>query len=151
MSRPSPASARYAIRRPLWSYLAWAGVLLALYVAFFSVDLDEGSLWTFDSRVWDLSSFTDPAKFERAMERLGLFCGAFANPDASPEFIGRAWELVWQTLSTALLGTAIGVVLGYLLALGAPPGCSGWPTGALAAGGAMSGCGTYRGVGSGSG
>ncbi|GIK52027.1 MAG: hypothetical protein BroJett014_10000 [Planctomycetota bacterium] len=119
MSRPSPELARYAQRRPLWSYLVWAGVLLALYVAFFSVDLDEGSLWTFDSRVWDVSSFTDPVKFERGMERLGMFLGAFANPDASPEFIDRAWELVWQTLSTALLGTAIGVVFGYLLALGA--------------------------------
>ncbi len=119
MSRPSPELARYSQRRPLWSYLAWVGVLLSLYVAFFSVDLEEGSLWTFDSRVWDFSSFTDSAKFERGMARLGQFICAFANPDSSEEFIRRAWELVWQTLSTAILGTAIGVVLGYLLALAA--------------------------------
>lgn len=119
MNGRSPVLERYARRRPLWNYLAFVGLLLALYVSFFSVDLDEANFFTFDSRVWDVSSFTNPVKFDRAVTRLADFLSAFRNPDASDEFIDRAWELVWQTLSTAILGTAIGVLFGYLLALGA--------------------------------
>lgn len=106
-------------RRPLWNFFALLGVLLAVYLAFFAVDPTNANIFAYNAEVWDFSSFTDPEKFSRAMTRVSSFVGSFASPNTEAEVIDRAWELTWQTLSAALLGTALAVVFGYLLALGA--------------------------------
>ncbi|CAG0929228.1 Phosphate-import permease protein PhnE [Planctomycetaceae bacterium] len=106
-------------RRPLWNFFALFGVLLAVYLAFFAVDPTNANIFAYNAEVWDFSSFTDAEKFGKAMTRVRSFVGSFANPNTEPEVIDRAWELTWQTLSAALLGTALAVVFGYLLALGA--------------------------------
>src|SRR5687767_11965168 len=114
----SPLLKRYQ-RRPLWNFFALIGVLLAVYLALFAVDPTNANVFSYNAEVWDFSSFTDADKFRGAMTRVNLFVSAFGSPNTEPEVIDRAWELTWQTLSAALLGTAIAVVFGYLLALGA--------------------------------
>ena len=115
---PSPLLKRYQ-RRPLWNFFALVGVLLALYLAFYAVDPTNANLFAYNAEIWDFSSFTDAEKLNRALARSGSFVSAFADPNTEPEVISRAWELTWQTLSAALLGVAIAIVFGYLLALGA--------------------------------
>ncbi|MBK8206552.1 MAG: ABC transporter permease subunit [Planctomycetes bacterium] len=115
----SPVLIKYAKRRPIWHFMAMGAILIALYLAFFAVDPHEFNPFDFDGDVWDFSSFTDPDRFDAATHRLGDFIASFSRPDFSSDFLSRGWELTWQTLSAALLAVAIGIVCGYLLALGA--------------------------------
>lgn len=118
----SPVLRHYARRRPLRNFVALGVVLLLVYLSLFAVDPDNLDPTTFDGNVWDFSSLTDPAKFAVGWERVKSFVAAFGSPDFSTGeegFIGRAFELTWQTLSAAVLATFIAVVFGYLLALGA--------------------------------
>jgi ABC-type phosphate/phosphonate transport system permease subunit len=115
----SPVLEKYSRRRPLWHFAALGLIGIALYLSFFAVDPDNHDPFTFDDKVWDFSSFTDPDRFERSTGRLGHFVESFSRPDFSSDFLERAWELTWQTLSAAVLGVAIAMVLAYLLALGA--------------------------------
>jgi ABC-type phosphate/phosphonate transport system permease subunit len=115
---PNPHLLRYQ-RRPLWNFFALIGVLLAVYLAFFAVDPTNANVFAYNAEVWDFSSFTDADKFARSMTRVTEFVASFGSPNTEAEVIDRAWELTWQTFSAALLGTALAVVFGYLLALGA--------------------------------
>jgi ABC-type phosphate/phosphonate transport system permease subunit len=115
----SPVLEKYSRRRPLWHFVALGAVLIALYLSFFAVDPDNHNPFTFDDRVWDFSSFTDPERFEASTTRLSAFAESFSRPDFSADFLSRGWELTWQTLSAAVLGVAIAMVLAYVLALGA--------------------------------
>jgi len=113
---------KYSRRRPVGHFIALAVIALLVYISLFGVDPENLDPTTFDSRIWDFSSFTNAEKFDRSWKRVTAFVAGFANPDftSGPDgFLGRAWELTWQTLSAAVLGTAIAIVLGYLLALGA--------------------------------
>lgn len=118
----TPVLQRYARRRPVGHFVALATILLLVYLSLFAVDLHEADPTTFDFSVWDFSSFTDPDRFAMGMRRVTDFVAGFSNPDFSTGedgYIGRAIELTGQTLSSALLGTALAIVFAYLLALGA--------------------------------
>jgi len=118
----TPVLQRYGKRRPLGKYLALAAIVLLVYLSLFAVDPENLDPTTFDGNIWDFSSFTDPDRFAVGWARLKGFVGGFGNPDfttGDEGYIGRAIELTGQTLSAALLGTAIAIMLGYLLALGA--------------------------------
>jgi ABC-type phosphate/phosphonate transport system permease subunit len=118
-TRESPVLQRYSRRRPTGHFFALLFILLALYLAFFAVDPGEFDPFSFDGDVWDFSSFTDPEKFQRSFSRLTDFLLSFGSPDLSGSYLERGIELTGQTLSAALLGVAIAIVFGYLLALGA--------------------------------
>lgn len=141
----TPLLKRYEKRRPLGHFFALATIVLLVYLSLFSVDMQEGDPTTFDGSVWDFSSFTDPDRFAMGWQRVKDFVAGFGSPDLSTTdefagsddartrsereeattsfgfggYIGRAIELTGQTLSSALLGTAIAIVFAYLLALGA--------------------------------
>jgi len=68
---------------------------------------------------WELGWLADGQARSRAFERLGSFFGSFGAPDLSPEYLAQATGIALETLAVALLGTAFGVIVGYLLALGA--------------------------------
>ncbi len=103
----SPASAltRYSQKRP-WGHFAALLVVLLLVAA------------SFVAAEWDFASITDAQKRTQAFGRMASWLGAFSSPDLSGEFLRHAWELTLQTLSAAVLGTALAVVLGFLLAMG---------------------------------
>lgn len=118
----TPALQKYAKRRPVGHFIALGVVALLVYLALFGVDPENLDPTTFDARVWDFSSFTDADRFAIGLRRIQSFFAGFTHPDfttGEDGFMGRAFELAWQTLSAAILGTAIAVVFGYLLALGA--------------------------------
>ncbi|MDX9886191.1 PhnE/PtxC family ABC transporter permease [Thauera sp.] len=102
---PDCEHARYE-RRPLGHFVALLGVLLALLAAFAATD-------------WDWGALTDAARRGEAATRIGAWLAAFARPDLSPDFVHHAWELTLQTLSAAILGTALAVLLAWPLAMGA--------------------------------
>ncbi|ENO81897.1 Phosphonate ABC transporter permease protein phnE2 [Thauera sp. 27] len=99
------ASARYE-RRPLGHFVALLAVLLALLAAFAAAD-------------WDWGALTDAERRAQAAARIGAWLAAFARPDLSPDFVRHAWDLTLQTLSAAILGTALAVLLAWPLAMGA--------------------------------
>lgn len=66
---------------------------------------------------WDFSALTDPALREQAFSRLYAFLNAFDAPNLSAEYLHDAMQLSWQTLAVAALGTLLGAVFGYMLAL----------------------------------
>jgi len=101
----STAMRRHA-RRPLGSFIALLALLLALLAACFSVD-------------WDWNALTDSQSRGQAASRMGAWLKAFFSPDFSPAFLLHAWDLTLQTLSAAVLGTTIAVVLAWPLAMGA--------------------------------
>jgi len=102
---PVPARERYARRRP-WAH--WAG--------FFAIALLV--LFSFSAAEWDFRSLTDPQSRAASFQRMVNWIGAFTSPDLSREFLGLAWKLTLQTLSTALFGTFLAVILGFALAMG---------------------------------
>lgn len=99
------AGARYE-RRPLGHFIALLTVLLALLAAFAAAD-------------WDWGALTDAERRAQAASRIGAWLAAFARPDLSPDFVRHAWDLTLQTLSAAILGTALAVLLAWPLAMGA--------------------------------
>lgn len=99
------SGARYE-RRPLGHFFALLAVLLALLAAFAAAD-------------WDWGALTDAERRAQAAARIGAWLAAFARPDLSPAFVRQAWDLTLQTLSAAILGTALAVLLAWPLAMGA--------------------------------
>lgn len=103
---PTCAAGLPYARRPFGHFVALLALLLALLAAFAAAD-------------WDWGALTDAERRAQAATRIAAWLVAFASPDLSPAFVRQAWELTLQTLSAALLGTALGVVLAWPLALGA--------------------------------
>src|SRR5690606_24732098 len=106
MSRRVVTVERYAAKRP-WGHFAALLVVAVLVI---------GSFWAVE---WDFSTFTDPAKAERALERASGLVEAFSSPDFSDDWLERCWELTKETLSAAVMATFLAVIFAYLLAMGA--------------------------------
>lgn len=68
---------------------------------------------------WDLSAIDTPTALARSWARFCEFLFAFGTPDLSADTLTTAGTLMLDTLSTALLGVALGLLLAYPLALGA--------------------------------
>lgn len=68
---------------------------------------------------WNFEALTSWQGFTAALGRVGAYFGAFAAPDLSPAMLQRCASLAAETVAIALLGTAIGLVGSYPLALGA--------------------------------
>ncbi|MEE9385636.1 MAG: hypothetical protein V3V08_19680 [Nannocystaceae bacterium] len=92
--------------RPLRPYIS--GLVVVLVIA--------GAVGALD---WDLSVLLDAESRTQAALRVSRFVGAFGAPDLSNEALLQGASLSVQTLSVALLGSALGIVMGYVLALGA--------------------------------
>lgn len=67
----------------------------------------------------DLTAVSSAEGLQDAFARLSEYLSAFASPDLSGAMLSRCAELAIDTVAVALLGTAIGLVLAYPLALGA--------------------------------
>jgi phosphonate transport system permease protein len=93
-------------RRPLRN-LAWLGLVLGLLVL--------ASVWL----TWDFTTLATPESRAAAAKRLGEFVGALAHPDLDADYLRQC--LVWshETVTTALAGTLVGLLLGWTVALGA--------------------------------
>ncbi len=102
---PGASLERYSRKRP-WSHFVGLGTILLLVAA------------SFVAAEWDFTSLTDADRRAQAFGRMASWLGAFSSPDFSREFLRHSWELTLQTLSAAALGTALAVVLGFLLAMG---------------------------------
>lgn len=100
-----PLSERYP-KRPLGHFYALLAVLLALLAAFAAAD-------------WDWATLFDGERRAQAAARMSAWLAAFARPDLSAGFVSHAWDLTLQTLSAAILGTALAVLLAWPLAMGA--------------------------------
>ena len=66
---------------------------------------------------WDLASVLDPEQRSRSLAGLRRFLASFAAIDLSAEAFSGGLRLSAETLTTALLGSALGAAGGYLLAL----------------------------------
>lgn len=93
-------------KRPWGHFVAIIALLLAVVAAFAAAD-------------WDLAALTDAERRAAAASRMGAWLAAFLSPDLSADFIAHSWELTLQTLSAAILGTALAVGLAVPLAMGA--------------------------------
>ncbi len=78
-----------------------------------------GVLWSVLGLRWDLSAIASGEAIARSWARFVEFLAAFGAPDLSGEAITTAGGLMLDTLSVALLGVALGLLLAYPLALGA--------------------------------
>ncbi|MFK7741508.1 MAG: PhnE/PtxC family ABC transporter permease [Planctomycetota bacterium] len=67
----------------------------------------------------DLSALSSVDELGLSWQRLWRYLAAFGSPDLSAGMLARCGRLAVDTVSVALLGTAIGIVLAYPLALGA--------------------------------
>ncbi|HUH87151.1 MAG TPA: ABC transporter permease subunit [Pusillimonas sp.] len=104
LSRPAPQGRH--TNRPLGSFISLLALALAMLAACFSVD-------------WDWTALTDAQSRAQAASRIGAWLTAFLSPDLSREFLLHSWDLTLQTLSAAVLGTTIAIVLAWPLAMGA--------------------------------
>lgn len=102
--RVLPDSGYYARRRP-WGHFVGLVVIALLVLA------------AFTAAEWDFTALLDAEERARALGRMGAWLAAFASPDLSTEFLVRSWGLTLETLSAAVLGTALAVVFGFLLAM----------------------------------
>ncbi len=66
---------------------------------------------------WNLEAIASWDGFAAALARLSVYLGAFGAPDLSQPMLARCAELAVETLAVALLGTALGLLLAYPLAL----------------------------------
>ncbi|MBM4061790.1 MAG: ABC transporter permease subunit [Planctomycetes bacterium] len=66
---------------------------------------------------WNLEALTSAAGFAAAVDRLAAYLAGLAAPDLSAPVLQRCALLCAETLATALLGTALGLSLGYPVAL----------------------------------
>lgn len=122
MITTEPAVMRHHARRPLGNFIALLALLLALLAACFSVE-------------WDWDALTDTQRRTQAASRMGAWLAAFLSPDLSSAFLRHAWDLTLQTLSAAILGTTIAVLLAWPLAMGASRAvCVGEESGRLSQG-----------------
>lgn len=101
LARPMPHD-----KRPWGHFVAMLAVGLALLGAFAAAE-------------WDLAVLTDAQLRSQAAARINAWLSAFTNPDLSRVFVVHAWDLTLQTLSAAALGTALGVLFAWPLAMGA--------------------------------
>lgn len=92
-------------RRPR---IAWTPLVVATAVALSLLALP-----------WNLEALSSWDGFAAALGRLSAYLGAFAAPDLSAGMLRQCAALAVETLSIALLGTAIGLVCAYPTALGA--------------------------------
>jgi phosphonate transport system permease protein len=99
-----PGAGRYARRRP-WGHFVGLVVIALLVVA------------SFTAAEWDFTALVDPEERSKAFGRMAEWLVAFASPDFSGEFLARSWELTLETLAAAVLGTALALVFGFLLAM----------------------------------
>ncbi|MFO8003826.1 PhnE/PtxC family ABC transporter permease [Thioalkalivibrio sp.] len=99
-----PGADRYARRRP-WGHFVGLVVIALLVLA------------SFTAADWDFTALIDPEERARALGRMGEWLAAFGSPDFSREFLARSWGLTLETLSAAVLGTALAVVFGFALAM----------------------------------
>jgi len=97
---------QFSDRRPLGSFIALLMLLLALLASGFAVE-------------WDWDALFDAQRRAEAARRIGAWLGAFLAPDLSAEFLWHSWDLTLQTLSAAVLGTVVAVLLAWPLAMGA--------------------------------
>jgi phosphonate transport system permease protein len=88
-----------------------------LYIA--AVLLLAGVLWSVLGLRWDLSAVESGEALARSWVRFVEFLAAFGAPDLSQETLATAGWLMLDTLCTALLGVALGLVLAYPIALSA--------------------------------
>ncbi|MEY4674610.1 MAG: hypothetical protein RL148_2394 [Planctomycetota bacterium] len=68
---------------------------------------------------WNLEVFSSGATFAEAVERMGRHLGSFTSPDLGAPMLARCARLAVETLAVALLGTGLGLLLAYPLAMGA--------------------------------
>ncbi|MFM8980380.1 MAG: PhnE/PtxC family ABC transporter permease, partial [Planctomycetia bacterium] len=102
-SVPAPAGPP---RRPLRN-LAWlAGTLLVVVLAATWLD-------------WDFSTLASPQARAAAWTRLSDFTRALAHPDLDPAYLRLCLAWTHETVTTALAGTLVGLLLGWVVALGA--------------------------------
>src|SRR3546814_889727 len=106
MNTVQPSAQRHHDRRPLGSFIALLVLALVLLAACFAVE-------------WDWAALTDAQRRQQAVARMGAWLAAFLRPDLSPEFLWHSWDLTLQTLSAAILGTTLAVLLAWPLAMGA--------------------------------
>lgn len=98
MSPPPP--------RPKRALIAGAALLTALGLAVTKLP-------------WDFSAIGSADALARSWRRLVEFLAAFGAPDLSGDALRTAFGMMGDTLSTALLGTALGLAAAWPLALGA--------------------------------
>jgi len=96
---------RYARRRPWGHWVALIVIALLVAASFYAAE-------------WDFTSLTDSDKRAASFQRMKNWASAFMSPDFSAATLKQGWKLTLQTLSTAVLGTALAIIIGYLLALG---------------------------------
>lgn len=106
MTTHEPSAIRHHVWRPLGSFVALLALSLALLAACFSVE-------------WDWAALADTRLRQEAATRMGAWLAAFLQPDLSSGFLWHSWDLTLQTLSAAVLGTTIAVLLAWPLAMGA--------------------------------
>lgn len=68
---------------------------------------------------WNLEAVSSWGGFQDALERLTRFVGAFLSPDLSGEMLQRCAWLAVETVAVAGLGTGLGLLIAYPIALGA--------------------------------
>jgi phosphonate transport system permease protein len=71
------------------------------------------------SQTWDVSALAGADALRHSWARLGAFLQAFATPDLSADALATAGALMLETLAVALLGVALGLALGFPIAMGA--------------------------------
>jgi phosphonate transport system permease protein len=87
--------------------VAWLGLVLVLVVL--------AASWL----TWDLTTLSTPEARAAAWKRLSELASAFAHPDLDPDYLRLCLAWTHETVTTALTGTLIGLVLGWTVALGA--------------------------------
>lgn len=68
---------------------------------------------------WNLEALRGAAAFSEAVDRLTRHLGSFTAPDLGAPMLARGMRLSLETIAVALLGTGLGLLLAYPLALGA--------------------------------
>lgn len=122
MTAVDAAAMQRHARRPIGSFVALLALALALSAACFAVE-------------WDWEALFDAKLRQQAAARMGAWLVAFFQPDLSAEFLWHSWDLTLQTLSAAVLGTTLAVLLAWPLAMGASRAvCVGEESGRLSRG-----------------
>jgi phosphonate transport system permease protein len=89
--------------------VAWRSVAIVLALVLLSI-------WALPI---DLTAVSSVAEWTAAVGRLGEYLSAFASPDLSSTMLTRCVALAVDTVAVALLGTALGLLLAYPIAIGA--------------------------------
>ncbi|MCA8964572.1 MAG: ABC transporter permease subunit [Planctomycetes bacterium] len=66
---------------------------------------------------WNLEAVTSWSGFTDGLQRLGAYLAGFGAPDLGAAMLSRCLGLAVETVSVAVLGMALGLVLGYPLAM----------------------------------